>query len=175
MDKLSLIVTLLVVSVFAIFTGYLVGQYAIYWLAAPIVGEARQEPSGTQFVASDPLPAPAATPTAPSQPSSAQREQASGSTPAAPTAPSTGATSSSAPAQTAQPSVYRVQVGRFSTQSAAGELLQTLKQSVPDAWVVFDAPSREYRVQAGAFSSRARAEEFVQELAARGHDAYIAP
>ena len=182
MDKLSLIVTLLVVSVFAVFTGYLVGQYAIYWVASPIVGEARQEPSGTQAVESS-APSTQAAASVASNPSQAQpaqtqtpqptQPQPSQSTTPQPAATSTAPPTQSPPSPSQQPTVYRVQVGRYSTQSAANAKLQDLKASVPDAWVVYDAPSGEYRVQAGAFSSRARADEFAGELAALGHDAFV--
>lgn len=175
MDRLSLIVTLLVVSVFAIFTGYLVGQYAIHWIAAPIVGEAQQESSGTQFVdrsvgASPDSPSPAASPQP--NPQSSQSGQASAPRPQQSAAPQPTTTATSG-GSASQSTVFRVQVGHFATQSAAAAEMQALSDSVPDAFVVHDGVGGEYRVQVGAFRSLEGANEFAGTLKALGHDAFV--
>lgn len=183
-DRLSLAATLIVVAVFAIFTGYLVGQYAVHWLASPILGEAREESPGTRVVSSNSV-----------TPSSSSSTESGASTNSTTTMTSTTSSTSSGPtggassgqtvttsvsasppplsSQTAQSTIYRVQVGRFGTQEDAARLVGALQAQAPDAWVVYDRTSGEYRVQAGAFSSKERADEFAATLARLGHDAYV--
>lgn len=198
-DRVSLGLTLVVVSVFAIFTGYLVGQYAISWIASPLVnepisGSARPEAASTQLreegpapaastpssqVASTPAGQPTFTSSAPASPSTASPAPSpspvASSTPAAPAG---GSAPSGAGTASQSVTMHRVQIGRYATRSeaeAVAERLRSGRPAVPDAWVLFDAAAGVYRVQAGAFTARERALEFAAELSARGYEAFVVP
>lgn len=213
-DRVTLVLTLVGVCVFAIFTGYLVGQYAIRMVASPLIVTERAENPGTRVIDDEAPPqaggaqrasgastaapaastasstsAPAASTSGGQVPaaSTARTPAPAASTAPAPVASTAGtpapaastpaASSSSASTSSSTRTIYRVQVGRFSTRaqaSAQAEALKTGDPAVPDAWVLFDEAAGVYRVQAGAFSSEQRAREFVSQLAAQGYDAYIA-
>ncbi len=192
-ERISLGLTLVAVSAFAIFTGYLVGQYAISWIASPLItepisGSARLETASTQFREEEsaptaPTPASQAASASAAQPSTSSSGQASASA-----ASSTGtAARSAAPGATAGSgssgasqgvSMHRVQIGRYATRSeaeAVAERLRAGRPAVPDAWVLFDQAAGVYRVQAGAFTARERALELAAELSARGYEAFVVP
>jgi len=190
LDRLSLGLTLVVVSVFAIFTGYLVGQYAIRWVASPLGETPQAVDSGVQLQTRVETTSgtQSASATAPSQ------TEGAGGTPSATSGAATSTSSEPranssqemerGSAQSLSPTtererttVVRVQVGRYSTREAANETAERLRTGsppIPDAWVLFDQESGEYRVQAGAFSSRERADELVRGLRARSFDAFVA-
>lgn len=196
-DRVTLVLTLVGVCAFAIFTGYLVGQYAIRLVAAPLITSERAESPGTRLVDDEPSVSPGARP-AGSQVASGGSTQPAATTPAASTATtastaasgsatSSRTTASTAPAvspsstaatqATSSRTIYRVQIGRFASRADATAQAEALKKGnppVPDAWVLYDQAAGVYRVQAGAFSSEQRAREFVSQLAAQGYDAYIA-
>lgn len=173
MDRVSLALTLVAVAAFAIFTGYLVGQYAVRWVASPL-GEVPTpvlEEAGTSI--EERVPSSSAedgsqgASTTDTQPSDTRRSETQNR--AAEEVPETTSTAGS--------SVYRVHVGRYETRDAAAEASEALKAgtpTVPDAWVLFDQATDEYRVQVGAFSDAERANQFVQELRAHSYDAFIA-
>ena len=50
LDRVTLVLTLVGVCAFAIFTGYLVGQYAIRLVASPLITNERAENPGTRLV-----------------------------------------------------------------------------------------------------------------------------
>lgn len=189
LDRVTLVLTLVGVSVFAIFTGYLVGQYAVRWVASPLVVTERAVDPGTRVVddsgsTTSPValpPAASATAARGSPSTQAPPATAQATAGGAPGAPQTRpATSTSQPAATAQgeTTIYRVHVGRFSTREDATRLAEALKTSspaIPDAWVLLDHATGQYRVQAGAFSNRQRAQDLVDQLRAAGHDAFVTP
>ena len=122
MERVSLGLTLVAVSAFAIFAGYLVGQYAITWVAAPLIGEpqpesARPEAASTPFREEaraggkrlgDVCPSRFPTPTTAQAP-------ASTSTPAA-AAPASSPPSTAASSTAQSVSMYRVHVGRYAAR-----------------------------------------------------------
>ena len=158
-DRISLALTLVVVSAFAIFTGYLVGQYAISWIASPLITEpissARQEAASTQFREEEPEPA-ASTPQVASvpaaQPSSSSSAQA-GSSAGSPAsrAPASPAASTSSPA--ASPAQPATGSGSPATGSSAGSGSGAASQSVTM-----------HRVQVGRYATRSEAEAVAQRL-----------
>lgn len=191
MERVSLGLTLVAVSAFAIFAGYLVGQYAIAWVAAPLITEpqgesARPEAASTPFREDvEPARDPSPVSTRPAVPPPAAAQGAAGGTSAGSAAasssspsggPSSPSTAASAPAQSMN--VYRVQVGRYATRGeaeAVAERLRSGRPAVPDAWVLFDQGAGAYRVQAGAFTARERALELASELSGRGFEAFVVP
>lgn len=52
-DRLTLVLTLVGVCTIAIFTGYLVGQYAIRWVASPLIITERAQDPGTRVIDDD--------------------------------------------------------------------------------------------------------------------------
>lgn len=184
MERVSLGLTLVAVSAFAIFTGYLVGQYAITWVAAPLIGEpqpesARPEAASTQFreEREPAASAPATSARAVSPTPTTAQAPASTSTPAA-AGPASSPPSVAASSTAQSVSMYRVHVGRYAARGeaeAVAERLRTGRPAVPDAWVLFDQGAGAYRVQAGAFTARERALEFASELSARGYEAFVIP
>jgi len=85
----------------------------------------------------------------------------------------TPAQSTAAPQQsgsTTQGTLYRVQVGAFSSRANADRLVAQLKELGYDA-IVSDGPP--YRVQTGAFSSRENALRFSEELKAKGFEVAV--
>lgn len=188
LDKLSLALTLVVVSLFAIFLGFLIGQYAIGWVASPPVETASDHSRGDGSRQEAPIPR--------AQPSTSPAERPGSvpiPTPAVQSPSSVAASRTLAPtedkvevnqpreagrASEERQTIVRVHVGRFQSRDTALELAERLKNETPpihDAWVLFDQSAGEYRVQAGAFSSSARAEELVQKLRTRNLDAFLVP
>ncbi len=187
MDKLSLALTLVAVGAFAIFTGYLVGQYAVGWVSAPLGETPVLEESATSIEeivpptasqeGNDPEPSSASVPTGAS-PTGAPTERRP--TTESSTNVTTGTASSGAQATTStagtEPRVFRVQVGHYQTRDAAvaaADALKTGTPPIPDAWVSYDQSSREYRVQVGAFSEAERANQLAQELRQRNYHAFV--
>lgn len=152
------------------------GQYAVRWVAAPLMEGPQLASEGVRFsesAADDPLP------TVPTQSRSSADPSSVGSseTSAAPSAsqPQVAMPSQSQAAAPAAPSTFRVHVGRFRQRADADSVADRLRAGLaPDAWITYDQSSGEYRVQVGAFSNLDRANEFVSQLSAAGYDAFIA-
>lgn len=178
-DRVTLALTLIVVGVLAIFTGYMVGQYAITWVASPLTETTPRLETATVPIqtAPDPVTMPV------SRGDSALSERPSSGTSQGATAPQRPVPVSPVqpveePAAQQRQTIVRVQVGRFTTREQAATLAEQLKEGTPpieDAWVLFDEKSGEYRVQVGAFSNAARASELAQQLRSRNLDAFIVP
>lgn len=77
-----------------------------------------------------------------------------------------------APTPTPTPgTVYRVQVGAFSSKVNANEMLRKLKAAGFTGFITFT--NNLYKVQVGAFQQKANAEKMVAELAKKGFQAFI--
>lgn len=160
LDRLTLVLTLVGVSVFAIFTGYLVGQYAIRWVASPLIVSERAADPGTRVVdssGSSPSPVvlpPVANPAGDQGPSSgpaaAQAAQAGGG---APSPVPSSAASSAAGAAT-----------RSSGRAASSNTPSSPASAGPSTSSAAQGQRTIYRVHVGHFATRQEAQQAAESL-----------
>lgn len=164
-ERISLGLTLVAVSAFAIFAGYLIGQYAILWIAAPILddpqpGGARLEAASTQFreeTISQPAGQAASQPAASAQAASNRSGQVPTAAPSAGAGSAAGSGASSNGA--AGGSSASGGPGGTATAVSAGSAAssQSGPAGSPQSVSV-------HRVQVGRYATRAEAEALAERL-----------
>ena|GEM_PF-3257166 len=118
-DKLTLVLTVVGVSVFAIFTGYLVGQYAVRWVAAPLVVTQRAADPGTRVV-DDAAPSQSPVVLAPTSNHSAGQGASRTSAATVAQAPAAGSASPASSHASSAPAAGSVSSGPANRSTAAG-------------------------------------------------------
>lgn len=173
-DRVTLVLTLVGVCAFAIFTGYLVGQYAIRLVAAPLITSERAETPGTRFVDDE------------AQPSSSQGARSVGSQAASRGATTATSTTSTAPAAstvssssgsstpsrastTAPVASTSAPSGGASSASGSSSSAQATRASVSTTSSPATSPTSQaartiHRVQIGRFATRAEASAQAEAL-----------
>jgi len=157
-DRLNLVLTLVIVSVFAIFTGYLVGQYAVHYFAEPLIVTERPAASGTRVVDdSGASPAPVVLSPSPAQ----TANQAASRAPAASSGPAAGAAAQQAPAPSggAPAAPAAVQAPPSSSPAAGGQAAASGAASRQG-----QVAATVYRVHVGHFRTRDEAVRVADAL-----------
>lgn len=156
-EGLNFAITLITMITVFVFVGYLLGQYAVKLLQAQHNAQVRTVQSTP--ASSQPLPKPAVT----SEPEAAA-EQAP--PPPSPAPQQTAVNSQGSSSST----LYRVQVGAFSSQANAERVVAQLKELGYEAIISSGPP---YRVQTGAFSQRENAVRLSEELKKAGFEVAV--
>lgn len=151
-EGINFAISLITMTIVFVFIGYLLGQYAVHLLRAQHNAQVRVAQTTPSSVQTSPVP--------------------SSSTSAPPPPPASGTVSQSSTQRESSGSgtLYRVQVGAFSSRANADRLVAQLKELGYEA-IVSDGPP--YRVQTGAFASRENAVRLSEELKAKGFDVVV--
>lgn len=166
-EGINFAISLITMTVVFVFVGYLLGQYAVKLLQSQHNAQVRMvqttpAASSRSSVQPQSTTAPAASVPVSSEPAAV----ASQSTPSQTTATHDSSTSESGSRGT----LYRVQVGAFSSRENADRLAARLRELGYDAAISSGPP---YRVQTGAFASRDNAVRLSEELRAAGFEAVV--
>ncbi|NLY52024.1 MAG: SPOR domain-containing protein [Firmicutes bacterium] len=171
LDRVYLILTLAAVAGVAVFLGYIVGLYAIQAATGALNREIAREGRVAEPLVRQPAvqitrdePVRLVEDERPKEAVSEVRQLASESSPA-PVEPEPVQTKSSPPG-----TLYRVQVGAFSSEANARSLADELGKL---GYQVLVIPGSLHRVQVGAFSQRQNAERLKGELEGKGYPAVI--